>query len=258
MAFNPPLDSPSQPPRYAVVDALRGAAMVWMTVFHFCFDLAHFGLWPQNFRTDAFWTVQRTVIVSLFLFCAGFSQAISVSQGQSWARFWRRWWQIAGCAALVSAGSYAMFSSSFIHFGVLHGMAVMLVVVRLTARWGSWLWLAGAVAVSLPLVAGYVLGHGMEELASWFNSRALNWLGLVSRKPFTQDYVPVFPWLGVMWWGMACGQWLLARQLRWMRRPLTGIWKGLSMLGRWSLSYYMLHQPILIGALMAWFWIAGR
>jgi len=42
--------------RYDTVDALRGVAMVWMTVFHFCFDLSHFGLWPQNFRVDPFWT----------------------------------------------------------------------------------------------------------------------------------------------------------------------------------------------------------
>ena len=44
--------------RYDTVDALRGVAMVWMTVFHFCFDLSHFGLWPQNFRVDPFWTTQ--------------------------------------------------------------------------------------------------------------------------------------------------------------------------------------------------------
>ena len=78
-------------PRYAAVDALRGLAMVWMTVFHFCFDLSHFGLWPQNFRADPFWTTQRTFIVSLFLFCAGLGQAIALYQGQGWLRFGRRW-----------------------------------------------------------------------------------------------------------------------------------------------------------------------
>ena len=101
-------------PRYAAIDALRGAAMVWMTAFHFGFDLAHFGLWNQNFRLDPFWTLQRTAIVSLFLFCAGFSQAVAVHHGQDWTRFWKRWAQIAGCAVLVSGGSYAMFPNSFI------------------------------------------------------------------------------------------------------------------------------------------------
>ena len=127
-----PILSPGSP-RYASIDALRGAAMVWMTVFHFGFDLAHFGLWNQNFRLDPFWTLQRTAIVSLFLFCAGFSQAVAAHHGQDWARFWKRWVQIAGCAVLVSVGSYAMFTTSFIYFGVLHGMAVMLIVARLTA-----------------------------------------------------------------------------------------------------------------------------
>ena len=46
-------------------------------------------------------------------------------------------------------------------------------------------------------------------MGAWFNGKGLNWLGLVARKPFTEDYVPVFPWLGVMWWGLASGQWLL-------------------------------------------------
>jgi uncharacterized membrane protein len=34
---------------------------------------------------------------------------------------------------------------------------------------------------------------------------ALNWLGLIGYKPITEDYVPLLPWLGVMWWGMAAG-----------------------------------------------------
>jgi len=33
--------------------------------------------------------------------------------------------------------------------------------------------------------------------------------------------------------------------------------RGLAVLGRWSLSYYMLHQPVLIGALLVWGWWRG-
>ncbi|MDO9164790.1 MAG: heparan-alpha-glucosaminide N-acetyltransferase domain-containing protein, partial [Rhodoferax sp.] len=95
--------------RFEAVDAVRGLAMVWMTVFHFCFDLNHFGYWRQDFYRDPFWTWQRTLILSLFLFSAGVGQAIAVAQGQSWTRFWRRWAQVAGCALLVTLGSWLMY-----------------------------------------------------------------------------------------------------------------------------------------------------
>lgn len=231
--------------------------MVWMTVFHFCFDLDHLGFWPQDFLVDPFWTVQRTAIVSLFLFCAGLGQAVALHQGQGWPRFGRRWVQVVACAALVTAGSAIMFPRSFIYFGVLHGIAVMLVIARCTAGWGRGLWLAGAVAVALPPLAQHLLSGVGADLAPWFNSRALNWLGLVSRKPFTEDYVPVLPWLGVLWWGMASGQWLLARHVHWLQRPLPPGGQYLAVLGRWSLSYYMLHQPVMLGLLMAIVWARG-
>jgi uncharacterized membrane protein len=227
--------------RFDRLDALRAIAIVWMAIFHFCFDLNHFGFIRQNFYTDPFWTNQRACIVSLFLFCAGLSQAVALQQGQGWPRFWRRWLQVAGCALLVTAGSALMFPRSFISFGVLHGIAVMLIVIRLTERGGAWLWLAGAVAV---LLAQFV-AH------PFFDTRLTNWVGLVTHKPVTEDYVPLLPWIAAMWWGLAAGRWVLAHQRGWLTGPLPASLKGLALLGRWSLSFYMLHQPILIGILMA-------
>ena len=242
--------------RYDAIDALRGVALLWMTAFHFGFDLNHFGYWRQDYYRDPFWTVQRTAILSLFLFCAGWGQAVALHQGQSWQRFWRRWLQIAGCALLVTAGSALMYPGSFIFFGVLHGMAVMLVLVRLTARWGRWLWMAGALAIALAHAAPIAL-----EGSAWapvLNGGALSWLGLVTVKPVTEDYVPVLPWLGLMWWGMAAGQWLLRRPPAWLSRPFAGRpARSLAGLGRWSLSWYMLHQPAMIGALMVIGWLRG-
>jgi uncharacterized membrane protein len=234
--------------RFDRLDALRGAAIVWMTAFHFCFDLDHFRWIRQDFLADPFWIHQRTAIVSLFLFCAGLGQAVAHAQGQGWPRFWRRWGQIAGCALLVSAGSWLMFPDSFIYFGVLHGIAVMLVIVRLTAGWGAWLWPAGLLAILLPLAAPAV--HAAAGGLPWLNARALNWIGFISAKPVTQDYVPLLPWLGLVWWGMAAGQWLLRRRPAVLQGALPRPLAPLAWLGRWSLTWYMLHQPVLIGALM--------
>lgn len=233
--------------RFDSIDTLRGAAIVWMTLFHFLFDLNHFGWLKQNFYADPFWTWQRTAIVSLFLFCAGLGQAVAVEQGQSWPRFWKRWVQVAGCALLVTAGSYWMYPKSFIYFGVLHGIAVMLILVRLTWHWGAWLWLAGALAIAAKPLA--MLAHGHWPELDFLNHAAWNWLGLISRKPVTEDYVPVVPWLGVMWWGMAAGQWLLRRRRAWMQQPMPRAAGPLAWLGRWSLSWYMLHQPVMLGML---------
>lgn len=234
--------------RFNSLDALRGAAIAWMTAYHLCFDLNHFGYLKQNFYADPFWTGQRTVIVSLFLFTAGLGQAIAVNQGQSWSRFWRRWVQVAACALLVTAGSYWMYPQSFIYFGVLHGMAVMLLIVRLTAGWGRWLWLLGGVAVAMQFIA--YSAHSIWPEAEFLNQNTFNWLGLISRKPVTEDYVPLIPWLGVMWWGMAAGTWTLRHRPQWVRHEGGGASRPLAWLGRWSLSYYMLHQPLLIGLLM--------
>lgn len=253
--------------RYHFVDALRGGAMLWMTAYHFGFDLNHFGVIHQNFYDDPVWTLQRTGIVSLFLLTAGMGQAMAVAQGQGWPRFGRRWAQIAGCALLVSAGSGWMFPRSWISFGVLHAMAVMLLATRWLlvrgALRGAVPWALGALLLAAgPLGSAWLQGAAPAHpaLAAALDSRWGYWLGWVTHKPATEDYVPLLPWWGVMLWGVGLAQWAQARQrragrpLRWLQQPAAarGPGHGLVLLGRWSLSYYMLHQPVMIGALMAW------
>jgi len=227
--------------RFDRLDALRAVAILWMAVFHFFFDLSHFRFIRADFYGDPFWTVQRTCIVTLFLFVAGMGQAIAVEQRQSWPRFWRRWAQVAGCAVLVSIGSWWMFGPRFISFGVLHAIALMLIATRWTARFGPWLWLVGAVAIALP----QFIEH------PFFDTRLTNWVGFTTRKPATEDYVPLLPWLGVMWWGLAAGQWVLAKRRHWLSGPVPPVVRPMAVLGRWSLSFYMLHQPVLIGLVLA-------
>jgi len=236
--------------RYLRLDALRGFAVVWMALFHFAFDLNQFRWITQDFYRDPFWLHQRSLIVSLFLLCAGLGQALALQQGQAlalqqgqpWPRFWRRWAQVAGCALLVSLGSALMFPRSFISFGVLHGMAVMLLLLR---------WLGP----KLPLWGCAVLGLAALLLPQFvqhpfFDSRWSNWLGLVTRKPVTEDFVPILPWLGVMLWGFGLGRWLLLHRPAVLAGALPAVLAPLATLGRWSLSFYMLHQPLLIGALL--------
>ena len=93
-------------------------------------------------------------------------QASSWRQGNAWSRFWRRWCSIALCALLVSVGSWLMFPTSYIYFGVLHGLALMLVIARLTASWGVWCLLPALLAVVAPtLVAPWLMAGPWTGLA---------------------------------------------------------------------------------------------
>jgi uncharacterized membrane protein len=230
------------PARFDRLDALRGLAVVWMVAYHFGFDLNHFGwLQPrQSPHSDPVWVAHRTVILGLFLFCAGLGQAVALQAGQGWPRFWRRWAQVAGCAVLVSAGSALVFPRSWIAFGVLHAMAVMLIAARWLAPLRGGLWMLAAVMLVLPAVWRHEL----------FNASWLSWTGLVTRKPITEDYVPLLPWFGVMLAGLAAGQWLLAHRPEWLSGPLPSALSLLAVPGRWSLSVYMVHQPLFFGLLM--------
>jgi uncharacterized membrane protein len=234
--------------RFDRLDAARGVAIVWMAAFHFCYDLNYFHFIRQDFNRDPLWTWQRTCIVTLFLLCAGAGQAVAGRQAQPIGRFWKRWAQVAGCAVLVSLGSWWMFPRSFISFGVLHGIAAMLIVVRLTASWGLARLPLAALALALPwLVAD-----------PFFDSRWTNWVGLVTHKPLTEDYVPLLPWLGVMWLGAVAADWMLTQRPAWMTGSLAGALAPLAALGRWSLTFYMVHQPVLIGLVGAVFWLQHR
>jgi uncharacterized membrane protein len=231
--------------RFDRIDALRGTAMLWMAAYHFCFDLNHYGYFSprQNFYHNPFWTTQRVCIVSLFLLCAGLGQAIALHRAQGWPRFWRRWAQVAGCALLVSVGSAFMFPDSWIGFGVLHGIAVMLILSRLLWPLGRWPWplvALGALAIALP--------HFVKH--PFFNAPYAHWVGLVTRNPVTEDWVPVLPWLGVMLWGLAAGRWLLEAHRGALAGAVPALLRPLAALGRWPLSFYMLHQPVLLGGLL--------
>jgi uncharacterized membrane protein len=239
-----PAFSAAPPPRFDRLDALRGLAIVWMAAYHFGFDLNHFGLLqPRQFpNTDPLWVAQRSCILGLFLFCAGCSLAVALDAGQAWPRFWRRWAQVAGCALLVSLGSAIVFPRSWIAFGVLHALAVMLVAARIAAPLRRGLWGLAAAALALPLLWRHEV----------FDSPWLSWTGLVTRKPITEDYVPLLPWIGVLLVGLAAGQWVLAHRKGWLAGDVPPGVRPLATLGRWSLSFYMLHQPVFFGLLLAW------
>jgi uncharacterized membrane protein len=226
------------------VDALRGGALGLMVVYHLAFDLRFYRVVAADFEHDPIWLGFRALIVSSFLLLVGTSLVLADRAAAPPAHFWKRIAVIVACALAASAGSWLLFPRTFITFGILHCIAVASVLAWPFAR-RPILALAAGVAV---IAAGLVLAD------PFFDTRAWSWLGFTTHKPATEDYVPLFPWAGVVFVGIAVGNALARTSFR-LLAPLAAAPRWLTFIGRHSLAFYMVHQPILLAVLCV---LAGR
>lgn len=229
--------------RIAGVDALRGLAICLMIAYHFAFDLRWFGVTQSDFERGAFWIAARSTILSSFLLLVGVSLVLAARAGTPFPAFARRVATIAACAIAVSLASHFAFPRTWIHFGVLHCIAVASLAAWPLRR-RPWT----ALALGTTVVA---LGLTVSDPA--FDTRVLSWIGFTTFKPPTEDYVPLAPWAGLVFAGIALGAALARREFA-VLDPLAPWPAALRWLGRHSLAVYMLHQPLLLGSL----WLALR
>ena len=240
----------------------RGLAILQMVAFHFCYDLDYFGWLHVAMLADPRWVAWRSAIVTQFLFLVGISMILrgGVAAGaqapiapHADRRFWRRWVQIAACAAIVSIATRPLFGPRFIWFGILHFVAAAELLVVAAARrvppvrggWGI---------ATLAAAGAATLAIGLSVHFAPFDTNAWSWIGFAAHKPATEDFVPIVPWIGVVLLGMSAGA-LWRRQtfaipavLRRANAP-DGVRRLPAFLGRWPLTVYMTHQPILFGTL---------
>ena len=214
------------------VDALRGIAIILMVIFHFCYDLRHFGWVDWHIPNGSNWWPFRYVILTLFIATLGMSLALAHSSGINWKRFGVRLGQMALAASAITLMSVFMFPHAWIYFGILHFLVVASVA-------GVWFVRAPVVALAAGLIV--LLLYGSGEIGQ-------RWpFDLVSGLPGdTEDFVPLFPWLAVALLGVAAGGLLpLAK----MQAFCNWLPVSLSWLGRHGLVIYLVHQPVLFAVL---------
>lgn len=229
--------------RWQLLDLLRGVAILAMVVFHFAWDLYYFGYSSVDVTQVFGWVVFQKSILTGFLLLVGVGLVLGHGEGIRWRAFWRRWAFLVVAALLTTAGTYWMFPDYFVFFGVLHAIALfsLMALPFLRLRW----WITALVGV-VVIAANFAWNDAM------FEDRWLAWIGFWPTSPPTSDVVPVFPWFGVVLLGVALMRLIMASSLRagisaW--RSDLPVAKGVAWLGRWSLPFYLLHQPVIIGVL---------
>ena len=228
--------------RLQFIDLLRGLAIVLMVLYHGAYDLTFYHLARFDFYNDPFWLDARTVIVSLFLSLVGVSLVLASTHSINWRRYSKRMAWLLVCAGLITLSSYFMFPGRTIVFGILHFIAMAsLLGLLFTAH--PWLSLISGIGL---ILAGNLFSHPL------FDYPSLHWIGLMTFRPATEDYVPLLPWMGMVLLGISAGHLLekttAGKQLLCSYLPF-GFARILALAGRHSLLIYMLHQPVLLALL---------
>lgn len=228
--------------RIAALDVVRGVAIGAMVVYHLSYDLRAEGLIAADVVNALGWRVFARTIAGTFLFLVGVNLVLATRRGLSSPHFLRRLGLIAGGALIVTLATWWFNPRTFVFFGILHMIALASVLALPFLRLPTWAVVVAAVVVFVA--PRYVA-------AQLFDAPALWWLGLSTTPPASVDYVPVFPWFAVVLAGIAAGRWLIAYSAdgpfaRWRPTAAAGRWVVLA--GQWSLAIYLVHQPILVGA----------
>jgi uncharacterized membrane protein len=230
------------------IDVLRGIAVVAMVLYHFTYDLAYFGLFDLKFFTAGVGLDIGRTIGTSFIFLVGLSLTLSYRRaaiGASGCKLFRKYLgrgvRIFSYGLLITLVTWIFVPRAAIVFGVLHliGVSIILAYPFLEVR--------------LPNV---VLGIGCIILGLYLRNFSVDhsWLVWLGTKPnFSMlDYWPVFPWFGVVLLGVFTGNTVYGGQRKRAGHavpPLSAI-RPLTFLGRHSLPIYLVHQPILLAALI--------
>ena len=234
-----------QSPRIASIDFARGIALVAMAIFHFGWDLENFGLARAGMSVEPFWKYFARTIAASFLILVGLSSWLAHSKKFALPAFLKRMFYVGGAAVVITIATLYATPDGFIFFGILHNITLSSVLILLFMRLPiSAILLAAILVLSAPFWARTpLLDHPM-----WW------WSGLSQLTPQSNDYVPMFPWFGWVLAGLALAKsltkwnlWQVLNRIELSAMPA----KLLRFFGRFSLIFYLLHQPIMIGLLYA-------
>ncbi|MBI4275714.1 MAG: DUF1624 domain-containing protein [Rhizobiales bacterium] len=239
------MDNRAQTPsrRIALIDALRGAALAAMAIYHFAWDLGFFALADLGVDENPLWTMFARVTAASFLVLVGVSLVLAHGERiKGWA-FARRLTMVVAAALAITLASAITDPEGLIVFGILHSIAVSSVLGLVFLRMPIWI-VIGVAATCIA--APHFLTSPAFDAPGWL------WLGLAREPQPSNDYVPLLPWFAAVLAGIAVARLLRERAATaaWARwQPNAAAARLLAFTGRHSLIVYLAHQPLLMGVL---------
>ena len=235
------------------LDMLRGIFMILIMLFHLWYDLVYlFGLTELDTEFKRFlFGIGNDWGGTPFLLISGLCATIG-------SRPIKRGLQVIGggmIISLVTAGMYFLHfadRSIIIYFGVLHCIGVCMLLWPLFRKLPTW-------AILLSGLVMAVAGLYLKYNSIWVDHPWLTVFGIPPHGFASSDYFPLLPNLGYFLIGAAVGQTFYAGKQALLPRVNADILpiRIFSFIGKNSLIFYLLHQPIMAAAIYLWLMLFG-
>ncbi len=238
--------------RFWEIDVVRGIAVVLMVLFHLVFDLAYLGIWNVNPYAGGFLLLQRTTAF-LFLSLVGVSLALSHFRHPGFGHTLSRFFLLAAFALSITLVTSLYPGRVAIVFGVIHFIAVSVLLGWLFVRLPAWTNLAAGLLLLGQGLAydATALFTGIAAVMPAMLQPIFLFLGFPAAGFHSLDYYPLLPWFGLVLVGIAVGKVLYRQSKPVAKTAIPLVLKPLNWLGKNALAVYLVHQPVLIGLLLA-------
>jgi len=226
------------------LDIFRGFAILAMVLYHFTYDLNYFRIISLDMNHTPTILLIRYTIMSIFLLSVGMSLALAHKGAIRWSAMRKRVLQLGSASLIVTITTYFVFPSSWIYFGILHFILVASLITVMLLKFPK-------VTLGLTLI---ILIGSVTHLLNMHALYALLQVPL-ALPSHTEDLVPLFPWLAVVFIGTLLVHYNLHEKI--FTLPIFNVKfrinKLLKKMGQNSLLIYLIHQGILFGAFEMYF-----
>jgi uncharacterized membrane protein len=237
--------------RFVEIDVIRGVAISLMVFGHTLWNLDYFNLLPMNVFI---YSLLQKIVPPLFFLVVGFGLVVSrkkkvvekTQEKEFNSYLFVRGLKVFGLGMLLTIFSFVLIPGRPVLFGVLHfiGLSILLSIFFLRYR------------RACLLLGPFFILVGLFLSSISFNNPSIFHL-IVGLRPsdiwrYTVDYFPLFPWFGVTLLGIGLGNILYDGNKRRFMFPDLSVYrpaKLFSWAGRHSLGIYILHHPVIVGAI---------
>lgn len=244
--------------RVWLIDELRGVFIILMVLYHLCYDLVYiFGVNIPAFRWS-FTQYIQLLIAGLFVFIAGTASRFSRNNLKRGA-------QCFALGMVMTLCTWLFMPSQLIMFGILHMLGVCMMLFPLIKPlldkvdpfWGLVL-CAALFFLTFNTQIGYwgMKGWELNLPRQLYSTPFLFPLGFPQASFWSSDYFPMLPWLFWFIGGTFAGIYVKNGSCpAWVYKPHS---RALAFFGRNTIYIYLVHQPVVYGALYLWFSVIRR